>query len=142
MQKVLRRGDYEIKFNKNFTGVIRGCREIKRPGQEGTWITDDIISAYTELHRLHYALSAESYLDGTLVGGCYGVLLGNFFCGESMFSNAANASKAAFLGLAQFLFSGNKIAFIDCQVPTDHLRSFGGEELSRKEFLKLLKRNL
>jgi leucyl/phenylalanyl-tRNA--protein transferase len=142
MQKIFRRGDFEISSNKNFSAVIRGCSEAERPGQEGTWITDDIIAAYSELHRLGYVVSAESYQDGILVGGCYGVLLGKVFCGESMFSKVANASKAAFLCLAQFLFSECGVQLIDCQVPTDHLRSFGGRELSRKDFLCWLKKHL
>ena len=142
MRKILKRGDFEIKLNRDFAGLIRGCREKERPGQGGTWITDDIIAAYSELYRLHYAVSAESYRDGVLAGGCYGVLLGKIFCGESMFSDAANASKAAFLTLAQFLFNKQGVRFIDCQVPTDHLLSLGGQELSRREFLKLLKENL
>ena len=139
MQKVLRRGDFEISFNRDFAGVIQGCAASERPGQGGTWISGDIIAAYTELHRLGYAVSAESYKDGVLAGGCYGLLLGKVFCGESMFSMVPNASKAAFLTLAQFLFSEQNVQFIDCQVPTDHLRSFGGEELPRERFLYLLK---
>ena len=142
MQKILNRGDFEISINGDFTGVIRGCSEIERPSQEGTWITEDIIAAYTELHRLGYAVSAESCRNGILVGGCYGILLGKVFCGESMFSRISNASKAAFLSLVNYLFSELEVQFIDCQVPTDHLRSFGGEELSRELFLHLLKNNL
>ena len=142
MQKTFDRGEFEIKVNNDFAGVIRGCSEVERPGQGGTWITNDIIAAYTELYRLRYAVSAESYQDGALVGGCYGILLGKIFCGESMFSKVSNASKAAFLTLAQFLFNKCRIQFIDCQVPTDHLRSFGGEELSRANFLRLLKKHL
>ena len=142
MQKILNRGDFKISINGDFAGVIRGCSEMERPRQEGTWITDDIIAAYTELHRLGYVVSAESFLDGNLVGGCYGLLLGKVFCGESMFSKASNASKAAFLSLAQYLFSERGVQFIDCQVPTDHLRSFGGRELSRELFLSLLKNNI
>ncbi|MCL1813144.1 MAG: leucyl/phenylalanyl-tRNA--protein transferase [Treponema sp.] len=140
MRKILNRGDFEISFNGDFAGVIRGCSNIERRGQDGTWITDDIIAAYAELHRLGYAVSAESRLNGNLVGGCYGLLLGKVFCGESMFSKIPNASKAAFLSLAQYLFSELEVQFIDCQVPTDHLRSFGGEELSREKFLCLLKK--
>lgn len=139
MGKILRRGDFEVSFNRDFNGVIRGCGEMERPRQEGTWITEDIISGYAELHRLGYVHSAESRQNGVLVGGCYGILLGKVFCGESMFAKVSNASKAAFLTLAQFLFYKLGVRFIDCQVPTDHLRSLGGEELSRAEFLRLLK---
>ena len=138
MKKILKRREFDISFNRDFAGVIRGCGEIERPGQEGTWITDDIIEGYSELHRLGYALSAESRKDGVLVGGCYGLLLGKVFCGESMFAKVSNASKAAFLTLAQYLFNERGIQFIDCQVPTNHLMSLGGEVLSRTEFLQLL----
>ncbi|MDR1390224.1 MAG: leucyl/phenylalanyl-tRNA--protein transferase [Treponema sp.] len=137
MQKTLRGGRYRISFNENFEGVIRGCSEIDRPGQGGTWISEDVISAYLELHGLGYAFSAESSLDGELAGGCYGVLLGRVFCGESMFAKKPDASKAAFISLAEKLFYSG-LAFIDCQVPTPHLRSLGAEEVPRTEFLRLL----
>jgi leucyl/phenylalanyl-tRNA--protein transferase len=137
MRKCLRRGDFEITFDRDFPGVIRNCGKAERPGQKGSWITEDIIAGYTELHRLGYVHSAESWQDGKLIGGCYGVLLGKMFCGESMFSKKSNASKAAFLTLARRLFSLG-IRFIDCQVPTPHLCSLGGKEMSRKEFLKLV----
>ena len=139
MQKILKQETFEITINKNFNEVIHACREMYRPGQGGTWISEDIITGYCELHRLGYAMSAESYHDGILAGGCYGVLLGNVFCGESMFTKIPNAAKAAFLTLAQYLFFELKVRFIDCQVPTDHLCSLGGVELSRVEFLSLLK---
>ena len=138
MQKILKQKFFTISINNDFAGVIRGCSEIERPGQGGTWITEDIITAYTELHRLGYAISAESRQNDILVGGCYGVLLGKVFCGESMFSRVPNASKAAFLTLAQHLFNERGVQFIDCQVPTNHLLSMGGKELSRAEFLRLL----
>jgi len=151
MRKILDRGDFEIAFNRDFAAVMRGCAETERPGQDGTWIDDDITDAYIEMHRLGLALSAEAYLDGELVGGCYGVRLhsaattthlfeGAFF-GESMFSRKPNASKAAFLSLAEWLFDDG-VAFIDCQVPTAHLRSLGGLEMSRRSFIALLKRVL
>jgi len=139
MRRILKRGDFEITFDRDFAGVIRGCGEVERPGQDGTWITRDIIDGYSELHRLGYAHSAESRQGGVLVGGCYGILLGEVFCGESMFAKVPNASKAAFLTLAARLFSERRVRFIDCQIPTGHLCSLGGEALSRKEFLSLLK---
>jgi leucyl/phenylalanyl-tRNA--protein transferase len=145
MRKVLEKGEFEIFLNRDFAGVIKACSETKRRGQGGTWITDDITAAYTTMHRLGFAHSAEAYSPhfgpdgegGKLSGGCYGILLGKAFFGESMFSHKTNASKAAFLTLAQHLFA-NGLAFIDCQVPTDQLLSLGGVEISRKEFLKLL----
>ncbi|MDR1929692.1 MAG: leucyl/phenylalanyl-tRNA--protein transferase [Treponema sp.] len=152
MRRILRRGDFEVTLDGDFAGVIRGCAEAERPGQGGTWISGDIISGYTELYRLGYVHSAESRLagkrraedrlDGKLAGGCYGVLIGGVFCGESMFAKTANASKAAFLTLARHLFDNCGVRFIDCQVPTDHLRSLGGREMSRREFLGLLRKTL
>jgi leucyl/phenylalanyl-tRNA--protein transferase len=137
MQKIIDNNVFDISINKNFLAVIRGCAEKKRPGQDGTWISPDIIKAYTEMHRLGWALSAEAYCGGELAGGCYGIRIGKAFFGESMFALKPNASKAAFLGLAKFLFSDGA-EYIDCQVPTGHLKSLGGEEMPRKEFLKLL----
>jgi leucyl/phenylalanyl-tRNA--protein transferase len=141
MEKILRRGVFAFALDRNFEGVIRSCGAIYRSGQGGTWITRDIVRAYGELHRLGWAHSAESYLEGRLVGGCYGVRLGNAFIGESMFARYPNASKAAFLRLAQLLFADG-VAFIDCQVHTDHLESLGAEEISRKDYLKLLDKAL
>jgi leucyl/phenylalanyl-tRNA--protein transferase len=138
MQKVFKRRDFEIRFDYDFPQVIKACSEIKREGQSGTWITTDMISAYIKLHHLGYAHCAESYIDDELVGACYGILLGKIFFGESMFSKKSNASKAAFLSYAKKIFSQD-IKLIDCQVPTDHLLSLGGREISRKEFLKLVK---
>jgi leucyl/phenylalanyl-tRNA---protein transferase len=141
MKKIFAKGEFEITINHDFDSVIRGCAEIDRPGQGGTWINKDIIAAYTEMHRLGWALSAEAYLDEELAGGCYGVRMGRFFFGESMFARKSNASKAAFLSLASLLFSKG-VKFIDCQIPSVHLRSLGGEEISRDKFLELLKREL
>ena len=138
MRKIFKNRVFDITFNKNFEGVIKGCSDVFRPSQDGTWISCDIIKGYTELHRLGFAHSAEAWRDGELAGGCYGVLLGRAFFGESMFARESNASKAAFLSLAEKLF-GDGLLFIDCQTPTRHLGSLGGEELSREDFLKLLK---
>jgi leucyl/phenylalanyl-tRNA--protein transferase len=140
MRKILGTGAFNITFNNNFPAVIRGCAETERPGQGGTWISDDIIAAYTELHQLGFVCSAEAYADGELAGGCYGLCVGRVFCGESMFARKPNASKAAFISLAQRLFAGGA-AFIDCQIPSDHLRSLGGQEISRADFLTLLQKN-
>ena len=140
MRKILKNRVFDITFNRNFEGVIKGCSDVFRPSQDGTWITCDIIEGYTELHRLGYAHSAEAWRDGELAGGCYGVLLGRAFFGESMFARESNASKAAFLSLAEKLFEQG-LLFIDCQTPTRHLGSLGGEEISRKDFLGLLKKS-
>jgi leucyl/phenylalanyl-tRNA--protein transferase len=139
MRKIFDNDIFKITFNRDFAAVISGCAEVTRPGQGGTWINADIIEAYTALHRLGRAISAEAWLDGELAGGCYGILLGKVFCGESMFAKKPNASKAAFLTLARRLFAAG-VAFIDCQVPSDHLRSLGGREISRTEFLDLLRK--
>ncbi|MCL2179717.1 MAG: leucyl/phenylalanyl-tRNA--protein transferase [Treponema sp.] len=140
MKKILKARRFDIKFDNDFFGTISGCAGMYRPGQGGTWITQDIIDGYMELHQLGWAHSAEAWFDGELAGGCYGVLMGKAFFGESMFSKKANASKAAFLSLAAMLFQ-NGLAFIDCQVPTPHLLSMGGEVMPRKNFLKLLRQN-
>ena len=141
MKKILRRAYFTISMDGDFQGVITACSKIERRGQGGTWITCDIIDAYTELHRLGWAHSSEAYREGRLVGGCYGIRLGNAFFGESMFSLEPNASKAAFLTLARLLFDDG-VRFIDCQQHTAHLESLGGEEISRGDFLRLLRETL
>ncbi|MDR1301819.1 MAG: leucyl/phenylalanyl-tRNA--protein transferase [Treponema sp.] len=141
MKKVFKKSCFEFALDRDFRGVIQGCAAMSRPGQQGTWITEDIIAAYTALHRLGWAHSAESYEYGELVGGCYGIRLGNVFFGESMFAKRSNASKGAFLFLAQRLFA-DEVAFIDCQVYTDHLASLGAETMSRKAFLQVLQETL
>jgi leucyl/phenylalanyl-tRNA--protein transferase len=141
MKKLLRRGDFTMALDRDFPAVIRACSEVPRPGQDGTWITGDVVRAYTELHRLGWAHSAEAYSGGELSGGCYGIRLGSVFFGESMFARKANASKAAFLTLAELLFADG-VAFIDCQVYTNHLASLGGEDINRKDFLALLRETL
>lgn len=133
MQKVLRKGIFQVSFDRAFPAVIRACAEAERPGQDGTWITADMVAAYTTLHELGWAHSAEAWRDGNLVGGCYGLRLGAAFFGESMFAREANASKAAFLTLARALFSDG-IRFIDCQVPTNHLASLGARTIPRADF--------
>jgi len=139
MKKILKRGEFLITFNKDFSGVISSCAQIKRPGQPGTWITEDMLNAYIDLHRLGWAHSAEAFFQGELAGGCYGIRLGNIFCGESMFFNKPNASKAAFITFARFLFDDG-VTLIDCQQNTRLLESLGAEEISRMEYLKLLRK--
>ncbi|MBI4698989.1 MAG: leucyl/phenylalanyl-tRNA--protein transferase [Nitrospirae bacterium] len=108
---------------------------------KGTWITDEMIEAYIKLHRSGYAHSIESWVDGELAGGLYGVALGSAFFGESMFAKKSNASKAAFAALVQQLQKW-KFNLIDCQVTTEHLRSFGAREIARTDFLKILRSSL
>lgn len=137
MRRILKKDHFSFSLDTNFEAVIQNCSSIRRPGQDGTWITDDMIKAYTELHRLGWAHSSEAYLNGELAGGCYGIRLGDAFFGESMFSLKPNASKAAFLVLAKTMFSDN-LRMIDCQVYTDHLESLGGFEITRREYLSRL----
>jgi leucyl/phenylalanyl-tRNA--protein transferase len=141
MRRVFKKGGFTVVFDRDFAAVIKGCAEVSRPGQDGTWITRDIMEAYIELHNLGWAHSAESYYRGELVGGCYGIRLGNAFFGESMFAKRSNASKAAFLSLARFLFADGA-AFIDCQVYSKHLASLGAVEISRAMFLRLLRKTM
>lgn len=126
-------------MDRAFDQVIRSCSEVPRPGQEGTWITEEMITAYQRLHSLGYAHSFESWFEGQLVGGLYGVSVGALFCGESMFALRRDASKVAFVTAVRFLVRQN-YRLIDCQVYTEHLASFGAEEISREHFLSLLSR--
>jgi len=132
---------FEVKFDYNFEQVIANCASIKRAFQDGTWITSDMIKAYTKLHKKGFAHSIECYFEGTLVGGLYGVSLGGAFFGESMFSLKSDASKVALAVLVQKLKLLN-FDFIDCQVSSNHLASLGAKEIERKIFLKELKLTL
>ena len=131
MRQVLRNGDFKITVDKAFKEVIHECSFIKRDGQRGTWITQEMIDAYIKLHELGYARSVEVWKDNELVGGLYGIDLGDIFCGESMFSKVSNASKVGFITYVQN--TGHKL--IDCQVYTDHLASMGAKEIPREDFL-------
>lgn len=135
MRQFLKNNPYRITENLAFEQVIRQCKTIPRKDEFGTWITDDMESAYVELHRLGQAKSVEVWDQQNLVGGLYGVEIGKVFCGESMFSKAANTSKLAFVHLVQ----NGGYQLIDCQVYNDHLASLGAREISRNEFLKFLK---
>lgn len=141
MKKILRQEKFSITFNKNFPAVIAACSLVKRPGQDGTWITKDMLVAYITMHCLGYACSAEAWFEGKLAGGCYGIRLGNVFFGESMFALRPNASKAAFLNFARHLFNDG-VRFIDCQQPTAHLKSLGAQTMRRPEFIALLRETL
>ena len=136
LKKRLKR--FEIRFDTAFERVMRECAAVPRPGQRGSWILDEVIEAYSELHALGYAHSIEAYLDGELVGGLYGIAIGRVFCGESMFARSSDASKAAFAVLVERLKEWG-FDFIDCQVPTAHLKSLGAVEVPRHLFLKRLK---
>jgi len=140
MRKVLKSNRFRLTKNSCFEEVINQCAISKRPGQRGTWITEAMKGAYTILHEKKFAKSYEVWEGDALVGGLYGIDLGHVFCGESMFSSVSNASKFAFIKLAQELQEKN-YQLVDCQLYTDHLASLGAEELSRSKFMEILQRD-
>lgn len=133
MQKVLQSNKFSFSINKAFSKVIRECRIINRKNQDGTWITNEIEQAYTQLHLSGLAHSAETWFDGELIGGLYGVKIGNIFFGESMFSKLPNASKFAFINFVDYLKT-QQIVLIDCQLHSKHLESLGAEMIARNDF--------
>lgn len=138
MAQVLRNCAFTVTVNTDFEAVITECSKAKRSGQAGTWITGEMINAYVRLHDLGYAKSVEVWENDKLVGGLYGIDLGNgVFCGESMFAKVSNASKVAFISFIQ----NTNYRIVDCQVYTKHLESLGAEEIRREEFLSYLKGN-
>jgi leucyl/phenylalanyl-tRNA--protein transferase len=136
MKKILKKNIFEISFDTSFSEVIKMCRKV-RVNNEGTWITKEMIKSYSALHELGFAHSVETWHEGKLVGGLYGVSMGSCFFGESMFSTMDNASKFALIKLSQKLVDKN-FSIIDCQVYTKHLSSMGAFNISRDEFLNLL----
>lgn len=136
MRKVLRDKIFTVTYNQDFESVMRNCGAINRAGQSGTWINEEMIEAYAQLHKEGLALSVEVWQENELVGGLYGIDLGNIFCGESMFSKVSNASKAGFITLVQEKLQNYKL--IDCQVYTEHLESLGAIEIDREKFLEFL----
>lgn len=138
MRKVLRGSQFRLTKNTCFSRVLEYCSSVKREGQEGTWITQQMKKAYLQLHKGGFATSYEVWEHEQLVGGLYGVDLGHVFCGESMFSLSTNASKFAFIKLAQELQS-KAYKLIDCQLYTDHLASLGAQEIPRSLFMEILK---
>lgn len=138
MQVLLKKEAFGFTINKKFTEVIENCSQKERPGQNGTWITPEVKTAYAALHRDGFAISAEAWREDQLVGGLYGVQLGKVFFGESMFSAVSNASKYAFIKLVGHL-QNQGIALIDCQVYTEHLESLGAHMIERQMFKGLLK---
>jgi leucyl/phenylalanyl-tRNA--protein transferase len=139
--KARRKGLFEVRLDTEFDQVIRGCATVRRQGQRSTWITPEMQEAYGELHRQGLAHSAEAWLEGKLVGGLYGVSLGDVFFGESMFAREPDASKVAFVALVESLAAWG-MTLVDCQVYTDHLARFGAEEWPRGEYLDELGRAL
>lgn len=138
MKQLLKKQPFEFSINNDFNAVISQCKAISRRGQEGTWITEEMRSAYNDLHFAGYAHSAEVRLHGELVGGLYGVRLGQVFFGESMFSRYSNASKYAFIRYIEYLKTEG-VELIDCQVYTAHLESLGARMIPRTQFLNLIK---
>jgi leucyl/phenylalanyl-tRNA--protein transferase len=137
LAKTLRRGTYEVRLDTDFRGVIEGCQQAPRDGQDGTWITEEMLEAYVELHERGVAHSAEAWRDGELCGGLYGIALGGVFFGESMFASQPDASKVAFVTLVRQVAAWG-IELVDCQVYTDHLARFGAREWPRARFLGAL----
>ena len=137
MRNIINRNIFKVTYSQNFREVILNCQKIKRDGQNGTWITNDMIEAYCKLNELGIAKSVEVWQDRELVGGLYGVDLGNIFCGESMFSTVSNASKVAFIALVSQLKAAN-YKLLDCQVYNPHLESLGCREIDREQFISIL----
>ena len=138
MKQVLQNGRFRFTINRAFPQVINACKTVDRKDGLGTWINQDIVEAYTKLNELGIAVSAETWREGKLVGGLYGINLGDVFFGESMFSIESNASKFAFINLVNQL-KKNGLQLIDCQQKTGHLMSLGAEMIDRKQFIELLK---
>lgn len=139
MKQLLKKNAFEFTFNKAFERVINNCKIISRNNQQSTWITDEIKTAYINLHKKGYAHSCEVWLNNELVGGLYGIRLGKIFFGESMFSRASNASKFAFIKYVHQL-QLEEVQLIDCQVYTEHLESLGARMIDRKDFITAVNR--
>ncbi|MFD2942800.1 leucyl/phenylalanyl-tRNA--protein transferase [Flavobacterium notoginsengisoli] len=137
MRNILNRNVFTVTFNTRFREVILNCQQILRDGQDGTWISDEIVESYCELHNQGIAKSVEVWQDEVLVGGLYGIDLGHIFCGESMFSKVSNASKVGFIHLVNHLRKEN-YKLLDCQVYNPHLDSLGCREIDREEFMSIL----
>lgn len=139
MRKILNRGDFTFSVNRNFREVIKNCQEISRKGQDGTWLSEELMESFIRLHQHGLAKSIEVWQHDELVGGFYGLQIGNVFCGESMFAKVSNASKAGFIHFVET--HKDDLELIDCQSHTDHLESLGAKMIPKREFLKILYRN-
>lgn len=137
LRRTLRKGGYEVRFDTSFDQVIDTCASLPRQGQAGTWITPEMREAYKELHRLGFAHSVETWMDGEVAGGLYGIALGRVFFGESMFSLRTDASKIALAHLCAYL-QRRDFGIIDCQMETDHLTSLGAATIPRERFCHLV----
>lgn len=141
LQKTIHKGVFRVTMDEAFEAVINACAQSRTRAGEGTWIVDEMIDAYCNLHRAGFAHSVESWKDGRLAGGLYGVSLGRCFFGESMFTHISNASKVAFAALVKHLLALN-FNLIDCQVTTSHLLRLGAREIPRIQFLNELEKAL
>ena len=141
LKRLLRKDAFMVTMDQAFARVIIECAAVRSEQGEGTWLVDEMIEAYLRLHEAGFAHSVETWQEGRLVGGLYGVSLGSAFFGESMFMRVSNASKVAFVRLVQQLKAW-KFELVDCQVKTQHLLGFGAQEIPRKLFLEQLKRTL
>ena len=138
LQRVMKSGKFTVTFDRDFPAVVSSCRTVKRKHEDSTWITPAMQQAYVRLHEAGHAHSVEVWLDQRLVGGLYGVVVGNSFCGESMFAHERDASKVALVALVRKPLPEG-LELIDCQVPTPHLRSMGAEEMPRSAFIRRLR---
>ena len=132
---------FEVRIDTDFEAVMRKCRDVRIDNDEGTWILEEVIESYVQIHKQGLAKSFEVYYEGELVGGLYGIDLGKIFCGESMFQTKSDASKTALVHLAQWC-QENGYELIDCQVPSDHLKRMGAVEMGREAFLDMLESSL
>lgn len=139
-RNLLNRGKFEVRIDHDFEQVIYQCQNIPRPGQEGTWLNDELRDQMITLHHAGFAHSFEAYENSELVGGLYGISIGRVFCGDSMFSKVSNASKITFIEMCRIL-EANAFDWIDCQVYNDHLASLGASTTSRDHFLSLMAEN-
>ena len=137
LRRTLRTSRHEVRFDTDFPAVIAACSATPRPGQDGTWITPEMMDAYIRLHELGWAHSVETWVEGELVGGLYGLAIGRMFYGESMFAHRRDASKVAFAHLVRQLLAGG-FGMVDCQMHTAHLASLGAREIPRAEFVDRL----
>lgn len=139
LNKTIKKNIFEIKFDTNFVNVMKECKKIREgENKKGTWILPEVIESYSKLHQMGLAHSFEAYFEDELVGGGYGVNIGNIFCGESMFAKKNDASKVALYYLVQRLRT-NGFKMIDCQIPSSHLESLGAKRMKRERFLELVK---
>ncbi len=141
LRRTIRQGRFQVQFNSAFADVIKACANVPRKHEEGTWITLEMQQAYIKLHELGHAHCMETWRDGELVGGIYGVQVGRCFCGESMFHRQTDASKVALVALVERL-AANGVRLIDCQVTSEHLVRLGAREIPRSQFLDVLQSGL